>query len=91
MRVVIGATGNVGTTVLRALAPRSGTRSPLVNASRARALLGWVPTRTSLEILLELLRGIRDGAGLATPPARATLQGSGVDPCGTHPGWSTER
>jgi UDP-glucose 4-epimerase len=42
--------------------------SPVVDASRARELLGWAPTHTSLETLLELLQGIREGAGLATPP-----------------------
>jgi len=45
-----------------------GLESPLVDATRARELLGWVPTRTSLEALRELLTGINEGAGLATPP-----------------------
>ena len=45
-----------------------GLDSPLVDASRARELLGWAPTRTSLETLFELLHGISEGAGLATPP-----------------------
>ncbi len=45
-----------------------GLDSPLVDATRARELLGWAPTRTSLEALRELLAGINEGAGLATPP-----------------------
>ena len=45
-----------------------GLDSPLVDASRARHELGWAPTKSSLETLRELLQGITDGAGLATPP-----------------------
>jgi UDP-glucose 4-epimerase len=45
-----------------------GLDSPVLDASRARDVLGWAPTRTSLETLFELLQGISEGAGLATPP-----------------------
>ncbi|MBD0339102.1 MAG: NAD-dependent epimerase/dehydratase family protein, partial [Thermoleophilia bacterium] len=41
---------------------------PLLDVSRARSELGWEPRRTAEEALLELLAGIRDGAGIATPP-----------------------
>jgi UDP-glucose 4-epimerase len=41
---------------------------PLLDASRAREQLGWQPTRTADEALLELLAGLRDRAGLETPP-----------------------
>jgi nucleoside-diphosphate-sugar epimerase len=41
---------------------------PLMDASRARAELGWKPRHSSAEALLELLRGMRDGAGIGTPP-----------------------
>jgi len=46
---------------------------PLMATTRARHELGWVPTRTSVEALQELVAGMRDGADDRTPPlARAT-------------------
>ena len=45
-----------------------GRAVPLLDASRAREELGWTPTRGADEALLELLGGIRDGAGSPTPP-----------------------
>ena len=41
---------------------------PLMDVSRARRELGWQPRTGSLEALGELLAGIRDGVGGATPP-----------------------
>ena len=41
---------------------------PLMDTSRARAELGWSETRSSLAAFAELLDGLREGAGLATPP-----------------------
>jgi UDP-glucose 4-epimerase len=41
---------------------------PLLDSSRARTELGWVPRRSADEAFLELLEGIREGAGIATPP-----------------------
>jgi UDP-glucose 4-epimerase len=41
---------------------------PLMDAARAGRELGWKPTRTSEDALLDLLGGIRDSAGLETPP-----------------------
>ena len=41
---------------------------PLLDVSRARAELGWEPQRSSDDALLELIRGIHDGAGAPTPP-----------------------
>jgi nucleoside-diphosphate-sugar epimerase len=41
---------------------------PLLDVTRAREELGWVPTYTAAEALLELLRGLRERAGLDTPP-----------------------
>ncbi|MEJ7717322.1 MAG: hypothetical protein WKF31_04900 [Thermoleophilaceae bacterium] len=41
---------------------------PLMDTTRAREELGWQPRRTSGEALLELMAGMRDGAGLDTPP-----------------------
>jgi nucleoside-diphosphate-sugar epimerase len=45
---------------------------PLMDTTRARRRLGWVAQRASGEVLLEVLDGIRDGAGFGTPP----LQGA---------------
>jgi len=41
---------------------------PLMDTGRAREVLGWEPRHGADQALLELLRGLRDGAGLATPP-----------------------
>lgn len=45
-----------------------GLSVPLMDVSRARSELGWSPERSASDALLELLGGIRDGAGLETPP-----------------------
>ena len=45
-------------------------RLPLVSSARARRELGWRTTRSSWEVFTELVEGIRDGAGAATPPLR---------------------
>jgi hypothetical protein len=41
---------------------------PLMSCDRARRELGWEPQVSSTEALLELLTGIREGAGAPTPP-----------------------
>jgi nucleoside-diphosphate-sugar epimerase len=41
---------------------------PLMDCTRARQELGWSPRFTSGEALLDLFEGLRDQAGLATPP-----------------------
>ena len=41
---------------------------PLLDSTRARTELGWSPKRTASEAFLEILAGIREGAGLETPP-----------------------
>lgn len=43
---------------------------PLMDVTRAREELGWTPTRTSGEALLELIDGMRRGDGLPTAPLR---------------------
>jgi UDP-glucose 4-epimerase len=45
-----------------------GLGVPLMEISRAREELGWSPQRSASEALLDLLEGIREGAGLETPP-----------------------
>jgi nucleoside-diphosphate-sugar epimerase len=41
---------------------------PVMSSARASAALGWTPARSSVQALLELLEGIADKAGAATPP-----------------------
>jgi UDP-glucose 4-epimerase len=41
---------------------------PLLDTTRARKELGWEPRRGADEALLELLEGLRQGAGFGTPP-----------------------
>jgi nucleoside-diphosphate-sugar epimerase len=50
---------------------------PVMSTRRAREELGWVPTRSSEEALLELLDGMQDGAGAATPPLAAAPDATG--------------
>jgi nucleoside-diphosphate-sugar epimerase len=45
-----------------------GRLSPLLDWSRARAELEWLPRRTALEALAELVAGMREGAGGPTVP-----------------------
>ena len=45
-----------------------GMSVPVMDSSRIRRELGWVPARTADAALLELLEGIRDRAGAPTPP-----------------------
>lgn len=47
--------------------------TPLMDTTRARQDLGWTPRHTAEEALMDLLEGIREGAGFGTPPlARRT-------------------
>ena len=41
---------------------------PIMDTGRARRELGWEPQRSADEALLDLLEGLRTGAGLDTPP-----------------------
>ncbi|GAA5116261.1 NAD-dependent epimerase/dehydratase family protein [Pseudonocardia adelaidensis] len=43
-------------------------RVPIMSTDRARSELGWQPRHDSLETLDEFLGGLRDGAGMDTPP-----------------------
>ena len=45
-----------------------GLGVPLMDATRARTELGWNPRHSSTDALLELMAGMREGAGLDTPP-----------------------
>jgi UDP-glucose 4-epimerase len=45
-----------------------GMAVPVLDAGRVRRELGWAPQKRADEALLELLEGMRSGAGLPTPP-----------------------
>lgn len=51
-----------------------GAQAPLMDTSRLRAT-GWVPRHDGPAVLHELLAGLRDGAGGATPPLAADAGG----------------
>ncbi len=48
---------------------------PIMDVTRAREVLGWSPQHTSEEALLDLLEGMREGAGLDTPPLSPSTSG----------------
>lgn len=50
---------------------------PLMDTARARDELGWRPRTNSLEALAELLRGLREGRGMPTPPLDRHAGGPG--------------
>jgi len=45
-----------------------GLSVPVMDTTRARDELGWKPRRSSVEAILELLAGLREGADEPTPP-----------------------
>jgi UDP-glucose 4-epimerase len=45
-----------------------GLAAPLLDTKRAREELGWSPQRSGEDAIADLLGGLRDGAGLETPP-----------------------
>jgi UDP-glucose 4-epimerase len=45
-----------------------GLGVPLMDITRAREELGWTPRHTASQALVELIDGMRDGAGEDTPP-----------------------
>ena len=49
--------------------------TPLMSVERARTVLGWSPRRTATEAVLELLDGLRSGAGYPTPPLDPSTSG----------------
>jgi UDP-glucose 4-epimerase len=53
-----------------------GLSVPMMDAARARSELGWEPRHSSLAAVLELLAGIRDGAGAPTPALRPPSAGA---------------
>lgn len=53
-----------------------GMLSPIMDTRRAREELGWQPLFSAVDTLRDLLDGLRDGAGIQTPP---------LDPAGSGP------
>lgn len=47
-----------------------GTQAPLMNTNHARDVLDWSPSTTAADALAELVSGMADGAGTASPPLR---------------------
>jgi UDP-glucose 4-epimerase len=52
-----------------------GMLSPIMDAARAREDLGWKPRFSAVETLRELLDGLREGAGIQTPPLDPAASG----------------
>jgi UDP-glucose 4-epimerase len=52
-----------------------GLAAPLLDTKRAREELGWTPQRSGEEAIADLLAGMREGAGLATPPLSPRTSG----------------
>lgn len=50
-------------------------RLPIMDTSRARSELGWSPRYTSEDALAAFLRGLRDRAGMPTPPLAPSAPG----------------
>lgn len=52
-------------------------RLPLMDTSRARTELGWTPRHSAVAALADFLAGLRDGAGMDTPPLAPDAGGRG--------------
>jgi nucleoside-diphosphate-sugar epimerase len=52
-----------------------GLLTPIMDVTRARTELGWEPRRSAGDALLELMAGMREGAGLPTPPLDPATSG----------------
>jgi nucleoside-diphosphate-sugar epimerase len=50
-------------------------RLPIMDTTRARTELGWTPRHTALDAVREFLDGLRDGAGMDTPPLAPDVKG----------------
>jgi hypothetical protein len=50
-------------------------RMPVMDSTRARTELGWTPRYDATEVITEFLAGLRDGAGLPTPPLTPEIPG----------------
>ncbi len=48
---------------------------PLMDTTRAREELGWMPERSAADAIRDVLHGISEGAGMETPPLSPTTGG----------------
>src|SRR5204862_7284326 len=48
---------------------------PIMDTTRARTQLGWRPLRSGADALLDLLGGMREGAGAPSPPLAPSTGG----------------
>ncbi len=53
-----------------------GMLSPIMDTGRAREALGWEPLHSAEATLRELIDGLRDGAGMRTPPLDPASSGA---------------
>jgi UDP-glucose 4-epimerase len=51
-----------------------GLSVPLMDTTRAREELGWEPTRSATDAILELLAGLHAASGAPTPPLKTTTR-----------------
>jgi nucleoside-diphosphate-sugar epimerase len=52
-------------------------RLPLMNSSHARTELGWTPRHSAVDAVCDFLDGLREGAGMPTPPLAPGAGGRG--------------
>jgi UDP-glucose 4-epimerase len=52
-----------------------GLAVPIMDSTRARETLGWTPRHTAEQAIADLLQGMREGAGLETPPLSPATSG----------------
>jgi nucleoside-diphosphate-sugar epimerase len=57
-----------------------GLTVPLMDTQRARNQLGWTPQHTGADAILDMLAGLREGAGIDTPPLKPTHAGPDMAP-----------
>jgi nucleoside-diphosphate-sugar epimerase len=50
-------------------------RLPLMDTSKAREELGWTPRHSATDAVAEFLTGLREGAGMSTPPLTPRVKG----------------
>ncbi|GAB3572362.1 NAD-dependent epimerase/dehydratase family protein [Amycolatopsis endophytica] len=58
-------------------------RLPIMDTTRARDELGWIPRHTGLDAIAEFLAGLREGAGLPTPPLAPDSAATRIQEVGT--------
>jgi UDP-glucose 4-epimerase len=72
LRALVAATWRLR---LQPTSPGQGMLTPIMDVSRARRELGWTARAEAGRTLLELLEGLRAGAGLETPRSPRSAAG----------------